>query len=216
MTSPGFFLVLEGPEGAGKSTLGAALAGRMRERGIDPVIVREPGGTPAAERIRELLLDPGARMNAHSELLFMTAARSSLVHEVIRPALKDGRVVMSDRFDLSTFAYQVAGRGLERPMVEQVNACATMGTAPDVTLVLDVDPAAGRARQTASGKAPDRIEQEDVGFHQRVWAAYRQAAGTGVIHLDAGLPAERVAELAWAVLQRARPETFGASRGQQV
>ena len=213
MTGPGFFLVVEGPEGAGKSTLGAALAGRMRDRGLDPVLVREPGGTPAAERMRELLLDPRIRLHPNSELLYLAAARSSLVDEVIRPALDSGRVVMSDRFDLSTMAYQIAGRGLNRQMVESVNECATKGLRPHLTLVLDVAPTIGRSRQTAAGKVPDRIELEDTGFHERVWAVYREAAGPGVIHLDAELPSDGVVELAWATLQQARPETFGASRG---
>ncbi len=209
----GFFLVLEGPEGAGKSTLGAGLAARMRAAGAEPVVVREPGGTPAAERMRELLLDPAARVPANSELLYLAAARASLVNEIIRPALDAGRTVVSDRFDLSTMAYQVAGRGLDAEMVTQVNRCATGDLRADLTLVLDLAAELGRARQLAAGKTPDRIEREDSAFHERVAQAYRSADAPGIVHVDASRPAEQVLESAWGLLQQANPETFGRARG---
>jgi dTMP kinase len=212
VTHAGFFLVLEGPEGAGKSTLGAALAARMRSRGIDPVEVREPGGTVAAEHVRQAFLDPACRLEPVSELLLVTAARASLVAEVIRPALDAGRVVISDRFDLSTAAYQGAGRGLEPATVALVNRVATQGLEPDLVLVLDLPAAAGRARQAAAGKAQDRMEREDPAFHERVATAYLGAAGPGIFHLDAARPAPDVLEDAWQRLLTLRPETFGASR----
>jgi dTMP kinase len=212
VSASGFFLVLEGPEGAGKSTLGAALARRMRDAGVDPVLVREPGGTPAAEHVRQAFLDPASRFEPVSELLFVTAARANLVHEVIRPALKAGRVVLSDRFDLSTQAYQGAGRGLDPAIVELVNRCATGGLIPDVTLVLDLPPAIGRARQSAAGKAMDRMEREDAAFHERVAAAYLGARGPGIFHLDGTAPAPAVLEAAWQRLQQERADTFGAPR----
>ena len=208
----GFFLVVEGPEGAGKSTLGAALAQRMRENGVDPVLVREPGGTPAAEHVRQAFLDPASRFEPISELLFVTAARANLMHEVIRPALAAGRVVLSDRFDLSTMAYQGAGRGLDRSTVELVNRCATGGVVPDLTLVLDVPSAVGRARQGAAGKAKDRIEQEDAAFHERVAAAYLEARGPGIFHLDGTAPPSVVFEAAWRRLVHERAATFGRAR----
>lgn len=211
--SDGFFLVLEGPEGAGKSTLSSALAARMRSRGLDPVVVREPGGTPAAERVREALLDPANRFDPPTELLYVAAARAHLVQSIIRPALETGRTVVSDRYDLSTVAYQGAGRGLDRGIVDTVNRVATGGLRPDLTLVLDLPPAAGRARQQAAGKARDRMEREDAAFHDRVAAAYLAATGPGVRHLDgSGSPAE-VLEAAWAMLAEARPETFGGAGG---
>lgn len=212
MSTPGFFLVLEGPEGAGKSTLGAALAARMRGHGLDPVLVREPGGTPAAEHVRRAFLDPESRFEPASELLYVTAARANLVHEVIRPALARGRIVISDRFDLSTMAYQGAGRGIDRATVEFVNRVATGGLVPDMTLVLDLPAPMGRARQIAAGKPQDRMEREDPAFHDRVSAAYLEAAGPGIYHLDADRPASDVLEAAWARLASERPETFGVNR----
>ena len=211
--SDGFFLVLEGPEGAGKSTLSSALAGRMRSRGLDPVLVREPGGTPAAERVREALLDPANHFDPPTELLYVAAARAHLVQSIIRPSLETGRVVVSDRYDLSTVAYQGAGRGLDRGMVDTVNRVATGGLQPHLTLVLDLPPGAGRARQQAAGKARDRMEREDTAFHDRVAAAYLAANGPGVRHLDgSGSPAE-VLEAAWAILAEVRPETFSGVGG---
>ena len=211
--SDGFFLVLEGPEGAGKSTLAAALAGRMRATGLEPVLVREPGGTPAAERVREALLDPGNRFEPATELLYVAAARAHLVQSVIRPSLEAGRIVVSDRYDLSTVAYQGAGRGLDRSIVETVNQVATGGLRPHLTLVLDLPPSAGRARQQAAGKARDRMEREDVAFHDRVAAAYLAADGPGVRHLDGTVSPEAVAHAAWEALAEVRPETFAAAGG---
>jgi dTMP kinase len=194
----GRFVVLEGPEGSGKSTLANALAGRLRGEGIDPVLVREPGGTPAAEALRAELLDADREWTPEAELLYIAAARADLVARVIRPALGAGRLVLSDRFDLSTRAYQIAGRGLPAAQVEWVNRAATGGLEPDLTLVLDIPPGLGRARQLAGGKAGDRLDREAPAFHARVAAAYRDAAGPGVVHLDATRAPDAVLEAAWA------------------
>ena len=206
----GFFLVLEGPEGAGKTTLAGALADRMRRQGLDPVTVREPGGTPAAEHARQALLDPDARLDPHVELLFVAAARAHLVQSIIRPALDAGRIVVSDRYDLSTEAYQGAGRGIPAETVAAVNQVATGGLRPDLTLVLDVSPDIGGVRQRDAGKSRDRFEREDRDFHERVYRAYRAATGPGIRHIDGTASAAVVFEAAWAALAEAGPETFGA------
>jgi dTMP kinase len=196
----GFFLVLEGPEGAGKSTLAAALTARARSTGSTVVAVREPGGTTAAEAARAIVLDHTHATGAEAELLLMLAARADLVRKVIRPALEAGSLVIADRFDLSTRAYQVAGRGLPADLVAAANRVATGGLEPDLTLVLDVTPEVGRARQAAAGKVRDRMEAEGTDFHARVAAAYLAASGPGVQHLKADQPADRLAEAAWAEL----------------
>ena len=196
----GFFLVLEGPEGAGKTTLAAALAARARAAGGLVVSVREPGGTPVAEAARAIVLDPAHHVPPESELLLMLAARADLVRSVIRPALDGDRLVIADRFDLSTRAYQVAGRGLPEGLVASANRLATGGLQPDLTLVLDLPPEEGRARQLAAGKTRDRMEGEDLAFHERVAASYLAARGAGIQHLNAAIPADRLEEEAWIAL----------------
>ena len=205
---PGHFVVLEGPEGAGKTTLAAALVARMREDGVTVVAVREPGGTLVAEVLRTELLDRHDAWTAERELLYMVTARADLVAQVIRPALAAGNTVLSDRYDLSTLAYQGAGRGLPREQVRWVNAAATGGLTPDLTLVLDLDPAVGRQRQQASGKGADRMEREDRAFHERVAAEYSAATGPGVHHLQGDASPGRVLEAAWTHLVALSPETF--------
>ncbi len=158
MSGPGFFVVIEGPEGSGKSTLAAPLAERMRQHGVDPVLTREPGGTRVAELARKAVLDPEHPVGPLAELFFYLAARSDLVQTVIRPALAADRVVLSDRFTLSTEAYQMAGRGLPAEVVLPANQAAADGLRPDLTLILDLPPAVGRARQEAAGKRLDRLD----------------------------------------------------------
>lgn len=199
MTRAGF-LVVEGPEGAGKSTLLRALAERYRSAGLDPVLVREPGGTPAAERIREVLLDPSHPIEPISELFLFLAARGDLVARVIRPALAAGRPVLADRFQLSTEAYQCGGRGLDRELFRGANRAATGGLEPDLTLVLDLPPELGFHRIRQAGQGLDRIERAGADFHERVGEVFRNATGPGVVHLDAALPPEQLLRLAWEVV----------------
>lgn len=196
----GRFIVLEGVEGAGKTTLARSLGERLRGAGVEPVLVREPGGTPAAEALRTELLDAEREWTPEMELLYIAVARADLVCRVIRPALAAGRLVLSDRYELSTRAYQISGRGLPAELVEWVNQAATGGLTPDLTLVLDVQPEVGRARQLAEGKSGDRLDRESAAFHERVAAAYRAASGPGIVHLDADRPASAVLDAAWALM----------------
>lgn len=203
--SEGFFVVLEGPEGAGKTTLAAALGARLRAAGQQPVSVREPGGTPAAEALRRELLHADRSWTPERELLYLATARADLVGQIIRPALAAGHLVLSDRYDLSTMAYQAAGRGLPLPMVTWVNSAATGGLRPDLTLILDVSSEQGAARQFAAGKRRDRLDREPLEFHRRVAARYREERGPDIVHLDATLPPDELAAQAWAAIVAARP-----------
>jgi dTMP kinase len=204
----GCFVVIEGPEGAGKSTLIRSIGARLQSAGRAHSLWREPGGTPVAEAARRAVLDPELKAGPVAELFLMLAARADLVSREIRPRLAAGEVVIADRFDLSTHAYQVAGRGLDAESVRSANALATGGLVPDITLVLDLEVEAGVARQRAAGKSPDRMELEAGSFHQRVNAAYRAAAGPGIVHLDAAGSPDQVADAAWAALGKVRPDIF--------
>ena len=195
------FVVVEGPEGAGKSTLTRGLSARFLAEGRPVLAVREPGGTPVAEAARKLALKSEHALSPATELFLMLAARADLVERVIRPALAAGEVVLADRFELSTRAYQVAGRGLPQHLVDAALRLSTGGLVPDLTLVLDIPVEVGRERQRKARKAPDRFEREADGFHERVRAAYRTAAGPGIVHLDATLNRKTVLEAAWREVQ---------------
>jgi dTMP kinase len=213
MNRRGFFIVLEGPEGSGKSTLVGPLAERMRAAGADPVVVREPGGTRAAEIARQALLDPEHPLGPVAELFLYLAARADLVQTVIRPALAAGRVVLSDRFALSTEAYQMVGRGLDPTMVRAANHAATHGLKADLTLILDLPPELGQARQIAAGKRQDRLDRESADFHRRVVEYYLAVKGDGVRHLDGRLPPDQLLQASWSEVRAAAPDTFPAAVG---
>ncbi|MBF8743680.1 MULTISPECIES: dTMP kinase [Pseudomonas] len=172
----GLFITLEGPEGAGKSTNREYLAERLREQGLDVVLTREPGGTPLAERIRELLLAPSDEaMAADTELLLVFAARAQHLAEVIRPALARGAVVLCDRFTDATYAYQGGGRGLSQARIATLEAFVQGTLRPDLTLVFDLPVEVGLARAAARGRL-DRFEQEGQAFFEAVRQAYLQRA----------------------------------------
>jgi dTMP kinase len=185
----GYFLALEGVEGAGKTTQARLLAEWLAGEGIPHRVAREPGGTPVGEAIRRVLLDaPDLEVPAETELLLMLAARAAYVRDVVRPAVERGEVMVSDRFELSTFAYQGIARGLGLDRVRVLNSFATGGLTPDLTVVFDVSVSEGRERQGAAGKSHDRMEREDAAFQQAVGRAYRELAASekAVVLLDGG------------------------------
>jgi len=195
------FIVVEGPEGAGKSTLSRWLAAQLLAEGRRVLTVRQPGGTPVAEAARKLALKSKHQITPAAELFLFLAARADVVERVIRPGLEDGQIILADRYDLSTLAYQVGGRGLPRPEVETALRLATGGLVPDLTLVLDVPVAVGRERQRRAQKEQDRIEVQDDAFHERVRDTYRTAAGPGIVHIDASQSKQAVQDAAWREVQ---------------
>ncbi|RKZ12682.1 dTMP kinase [bacterium] len=201
MTEQGCFISLEGGEGVGKSTLADALEERLRAAGHTVLRTREPGGTTFGESVRALVLDPAHEgLSAWSELFLMLAARAQLVHQEIRPALERGEIVLCDRFADASVAYQGVGRELGFERVRDLNSSATGGCMPDLTLFLDLDPRVGRARQ--SGEA-DRMEREEMHFHERVREGYQLAAKAEPdrIHtLNASLSAAEVLDYAWILI----------------
>lgn len=167
----GHLLVFEGGEGAGKTTQLQRLSARLTREGVLHEVHREPGGTPVGDRIRELLLHSDAPLAPGAEAALFIASRAQLVHSVVRPALAAGRHVLLDRFLLSTYAYQIHGRGLPERDVRAANQLAAAGLAPDLTLLLRVPVSEGLARATARGQS-DRFERADRAFHDRVAAAF--------------------------------------------
>lgn len=191
----GRFITLEGGEGVGKSTNLAFVAGLLETAGLDVQVTREPGGTPLAERVREVIVDPsGEPVPAIAELLLIFAARSLHVEGLIRPALAAGRWVLCDRFTDASYAYQGHGRELGDDTVAWLEDRVQGALRPDLTLLLDADPAVGLARAGARGAA-DRFEQERVEFFTRVREGYlaRAAAEPGRFRVvDASQPLDAV------------------------
>lgn len=173
----GRFITLEGGEGAGKSTQIRLLAEALRTAGIDVVTTREPGGSPGAEAVRDLLVngDPG-RWLPVSEAMLLSAARHDHVLRTIRPALDAGRWVLCDRFADSTMAYQGFGHGLDHGVLTALRDIAVGDTRPDLTLILDIDPAQGLARAAARRGGEDRYERMQVAFHERLRKGYQAIA----------------------------------------
>lgn len=207
----GLFLAFEGVEGSGKSTQVGLLAEWLRGRGVSVEVAREPGSTPLGERVRSLVLDQtDLGVPARSELFLMLAARAAFVEQRVRPALAGGRVVIADRFELSTLAYQGAGRGLPVEEVVHCNRFATGGLEPDATLLLELPPEEGARRQAAAGKRLDRMEREEADFHRRVARGYRELAGSiaNVLRVDADGSVEQVRARVLEVLAGRYPETF--------
>ncbi len=200
----GHFITLEGGEGAGKTTLLTALKARLETSGYEVVLTREPGGTPGAEAIRALLVTGEAdRWTALSELCLFFAAREDHLERLIRPALKRGAIVLCDRFSDSTRAYQGQAGGAGRDAVEALDALIVGQTQPDLTLILDIDPAIGLKRAAARRGIEDRFEGKAFAFHTALRTAYLELAAQfpercGV--LDASVTPDILAEAAWTLL----------------
>jgi dTMP kinase len=208
MSRNGFFITFEGSEGCGKSTQIALLAESLRSSGQDPLLIREPGGTPAGETIRHLLqhAPEGENLVPEAEILLFAASRAQLVRETILPALAAGRVVISDRFLDSTTVYQGVARRIPPDQTTRINAFAVGGCLPDVTFLLDLDRKTSLARIHAGKRSLDRIERESEEFFDAVRAGYLKLALENpdrIVLVDASRPADAIArEIQSAILQR--------------
>jgi dTMP kinase len=207
MSAPGRFLTFEGIEGVGKTTQVARLGEALSARGIAHTVTREPGGTPLAERIRDLVLNERAEnLPDTAELLLMFAARSVHLRNLIEPALAEGRWVICDRFTDATYAYQGGGRGLAAAGIATLESLVQGARRPDLTLLLDLPVRAGleRAQRRGASQPQDRFEAQRVDFFERVRAAYleRAAADPGRIAIiDATLGVDQVAARILAALR---------------
>ncbi len=173
----GLFITFEGPDGSGKSTQARILAERLRGEGRPVLESVEPGGTPIGQQIRRILLDPANKeLTATAELLLMFAARAQNVEQWILPALRDGKIVISDRFTDSSIAYQGAGRGLGWERVLEVDRIACRGLKPDLTICVDIDTETGLSRALGRGGADTRLEEQAIEFHRKAREAYHELA----------------------------------------
>lgn len=173
----GMFITFEGPEGAGKSTNLYYLANRLEEAGFPVQVTREPGGTLLSEKIRELLIDPSFKgMTVDTELLLIFAARAEHLHQVILPAINEGKIVICDRFTDATYAYQGGGRGIDENKILMLERLVQGTFRPDLTLFFDLDATVGLARVIKSRDGLDRFEQESLNFFEEVRAAYWRRA----------------------------------------
>jgi dTMP kinase len=191
----GRLVTIEGLDGAGKTTLAVALEAALADRGVDAVLLREPGGVELSERLRALVKDPALTVGGRAEALIYAAARAQLVEERLRPLLDEGRLVLLDRFVDSSLAYQGGGRGLGVEAVRELNAFATAGLTPDRTLLLRLDPETGLARVGGRLEGFDRLEREQLGFWRAIAEAYEALAAAEPerwIVIDAAQPPERV------------------------
>jgi dTMP kinase len=197
------FVVVEGIEGSGKSTLIYGLAERLRSEGHDVVVTREPGGTAAGDAIREIFLNRAIEITPLAESLLVNAARAQHVSAVIRPMLESGRIVLCDRFTDSTLAYQGYGRGLDLGALRSICRIATAGVEPNLVLVLDAPTSIVHARLRERSTPPDRIEAEGEAFHERVRQGFLTLASGSPRHrvIDGTWPRERVLEEAMQLVR---------------
>lgn len=221
----GKLVVFEGTEGSGKSTQLRLLSDRLSAAGIPVVPLREPGGTPVGDTIREILLNPNGEVTPAAEALLFMASRAELVRREVQPALKRGDVVLMDRFFLSTYAYQIAGRGLAEADVRAANCLATSGIVPDLTIVLDFPSADGMSRAAMRG-IHDRIESSGEDFHQKVERAFAEAGNPEwqedhpecgpIVKVDGRGSREEVFSRVILALLQAMPGRFAALRDETI
>ena len=219
MKGKGFFITVEGGDGAGKSTQLAKLKEYMKDKGFDTVFTREPGGTDIGEKIRTIILDvENGEMADHTEAYLYAASRAQNVRQIIRPALEEGKVVVCDRFVDSSIAYQGYGRGLGMDRVWSINKDAVDDCIPDLTIFLDLDPMAASLRVDGREGKKDRLEISGESFHEKVYQGYkemiaRQESGeiwydgrTSEVHRMVSIKANRKPEEVWESIKEVLDE----------
>lgn len=200
------FITFEGPDGSGKSTIIKKVYAKLINDGFDIVLTREPGGTPIAEKIRDIILDnSNVALDARTEALLYAASRRQHLVEKIRPALKEGKIVLCDRFLDSSLAYQGGGRNLGVQNVLNINLFATENTYPDLTLFFDIDPELGLKRVSQDKKrVADRLDNENENFHEKVYSTFKEIVNTNsqrIITIDASKSIEEVADCAYKTIK---------------
>lgn len=201
------FITIEGPEGSGKSTVANIIVRRLEQLGYDVVHTREPGGTPIAESIRNVILDKNnTNLDARAEALLYAASRRQHLIEKVWPALKEGKIVICDRYLDSSLAYQGGARGLGVDNILNINVFATEGTFPDVTLLFDITPEEGLKRIAANAnREVNRLDLEKIDFHHKVRQTFLELADKykdRYIIIDASKPLENVVEQAWEQIKK--------------
>ncbi len=203
----GLFITFEGIEGSGKSTQAHMLAERLKRKGYDVVLTKEPGGTEVGEHLRQLLLSAGhLRLSERCELMLFLADRAQHVSELILPALRSEKIVVSERFADSTVAYQHYGLGLSLELIERLNEFVTQSLKPHITFLLDLEPSEGLRRLRLVKGSLDRVEMRPIEFHERVRMGYLEMAKREperFVIIDASLPPNEVAERVWERIFRA-------------
>lgn len=200
------FITFEGPDGSGKSTIIKKVYEKLVNDGFHIVLTREPGGTPIAEKIRDIILDnSNVALDARTEALLYAASRRQHLVEKIRPALKEGKIVLCDRFLDSSLAYQGGGRNLGVQNVLNINLFATENTYPDLTLFFDIDPELGLKRVSQDKKrVADRLDNENENFHEKVYSTFKEIVNTNsqrIITIDASKSIEEVTECAYRTIK---------------
>lgn len=204
----GFLITFEGSEGSGKSTQISRIADRFEDAGYEVVVTREPGGTPIGEEIRHILMhaSESENMTPETELLLFAASRAQLVREIINPAVEEGKIVLCDRFMDSTTVYQGVARNIQSEPVSMINKFAVGDMVPDVTVVIDLDAEVGLARiKHRANDLPDRMEQENIKFYQKVRNGYlmlAKAMPERFVVVDGELPRTELELVIWKELRQ--------------
>jgi dTMP kinase len=210
LSRKGLLISIEGPDGAGKTTQAQLLQEKLRSKGLRTLLTREPGGTPIGEEVRRIILAPAlSEMTVLCEVFLYCAARVQLIHEVMRPALEDGVLVISDRFIDSNSVYQGFAGGEDPEMIGKINAWVTGGLLPDITFLLDLQAEKGLQRvqekhEMKDSSGPDRMEQKNLDFHKRVRDGYLQIAAREPRRfslIDAGQSRDEVSQAIWAQME---------------